>query len=120
MTVKECYDAMGADYDDVLGRLRTDERIQKFLLKVIEDQTYELLCTSLKNGDMDGAFRAAHTLKGISLNLSLTALYNSSSRLSDYLKEKKGGAAEIERMMTAVKADYKRTLECIEKLKASI
>ena len=31
MTVKECYEAMGADYDDVMGRLRKDERVQKFL-----------------------------------------------------------------------------------------
>ena len=36
MTVKECYDAMGADYEDVFARLRKDERIQKFLLKVIK------------------------------------------------------------------------------------
>ena len=42
MTVKECYDAMGADYEDVFARLRKDERIQKFLLKVMNDKSYDL------------------------------------------------------------------------------
>ena len=37
MTVRECYEAMGADYEDVLGRLRKDERIQKFVLKLLND-----------------------------------------------------------------------------------
>ena len=64
MTVKECYDAMGADYEDVFARLRKDERIQKFLLKVMNDKSYDLLCSSLESGDMAEAFRAAHTLKG--------------------------------------------------------
>ena len=48
MTVKECYDAMGADYEDVFARLRKDERIQKFLLKVMNDKSYDLLCSSLE------------------------------------------------------------------------
>ena len=34
MTVKECYEAIGADYEDVMGRLRKDERVQKFVLKL--------------------------------------------------------------------------------------
>ena len=29
---------MGADYEDVFARLRKDERIQKFLLKVMNDK----------------------------------------------------------------------------------
>lgn len=33
MTVKECYDAIGADYDDVFSRLRKDDRIRKFCLR---------------------------------------------------------------------------------------
>ena len=50
MTVKECYDAMGADYEDVLGRLRKDERIQKFVLKLLNDKSYELLLILWKRG----------------------------------------------------------------------
>ena len=61
MTVRECYEAMGADYEDVFGRLRKDERIQKFVLKLLNDKSYELLMNSMETGNMDEAFRAAHT-----------------------------------------------------------
>ena len=32
MTVKECYEQMGADYEGVLGRLRSEVLIKKLLL----------------------------------------------------------------------------------------
>ena len=85
MTVRECYEAMGADYEDVLGRLRKDERIQKFVLKLLNDKSYELLMNSMEAGDMTEAFRAAHTLKGVCQNLSITALYHSSAELAKYM-----------------------------------
>ena len=37
MTVKQCYEAMEANYEEVESRLRTEERIKKFLLKVLND-----------------------------------------------------------------------------------
>ena len=66
MTVKECYEIIGANYEEVESRLRTEERIKKFLLKVLNDKSYDLLCDSIKQKNMEEAFRAAHTLKGIS------------------------------------------------------
>lgn len=36
MTVKECYECLGADYEDVSCRLRSEERILKFLKNGIE------------------------------------------------------------------------------------
>ena len=71
MDVKQCYEKMGGDYDDVMSRLRTDERIKKFLLKVAEDKSFDNLCENLKTRNIEEAFRAAHTLKGVGLNLSL-------------------------------------------------
>ena len=49
MTIKECYQKMGGDYDEVFSRFRKDERIQKFVLKFLDDKSYELLCESLKS-----------------------------------------------------------------------
>ena len=60
MTVKECYDAMGADYEDVFARLRKDERIQKFLLKVMNDKSYDLLCSSLESGKASARIYRLH------------------------------------------------------------
>lgn len=47
MTLQECYAAMGGNYDEVLGRLRSDRLIQKFVLKFVDDGSYQLLLDSM-------------------------------------------------------------------------
>ena len=86
MTLQECYKAMGSNYDEVLGRLRSERMIHKFALKFLEDTSYELLITSMENKDYAEAFRAAHTIKGVCQNLDFTRLYRSSSQLSEALR----------------------------------
>lgn len=116
MTVKECYDAMGADYSEVEGRLRTEERIRKFVCKVPEDQSYALLCDSLKQRDMDEAFRAAHTIKGVCQNLALTKLGHSAAALSDRLRDRREYGEDVEELFAQVQKDYIEKVECIRQL----
>ena len=110
MTVKECYEIIGANYEEVESRLRTEERIKKFLLKVLNDKSYDLLCDSIKQKNMEEAFRAAHTLKGISQNLSLTTLYQSSNLLSEEYSK------QAEELFEQVKKDYIHITETIKNL----
>ncbi len=119
MTVKECYDAMGADYEDVMGRLRKDERVQKFLLKVLDDKSFALLCSSLESRDMSEAFRAAHTMKGVSQNLSLMRLYQSANEMSELLRDRKEYGDDIEPVLKKVQEDYELTIACIRQLAES-
>ena len=72
MTVKECYECLGADYEDVSCRLRSEERILKFLKMVLKDTSFKDLCDAMEEQDYEKAFRAVHTLKGVLLNLGLT------------------------------------------------
>ncbi len=116
MTVRECYEAMGADYEDVLGRLRKDERIQKFVLKLLNDKSYELLMNSMEAGDMAEAFRAAHTLKGVCQNLSITALYHSSAELADRLRDGQEYGEDVVPLLEQVKKDYTLAMDCIRQL----
>ena len=116
MTVRECYEAMGADYEDVLGRLRKDERIQKFVLKLLNDKSYELLMNSMEAGDMTEAFRAAHTLKGVCQNLSITALYHSSAELADRLRDGQEYGEDVAPLLERVKKDYTLAMDCIRHL----
>ena len=73
MTLQECYARLGGDYEDVLGRLRSERLIQKFIIKFLDDGNFDLLCSSVESGDVSEAFRAAHTIKGMCQNLSFTA-----------------------------------------------
>lgn len=75
MTVKECYEQMGADYEDVLGRLRNEALIRKFAKKFLEDGSFQMLKDGLAKKDGEMAFRAAHTLKGVCQNLGFDNLY---------------------------------------------
>ena len=42
MTLKECYEKMEANYDEVIGRLRSERLVQKFALKFLDDPSYQL------------------------------------------------------------------------------
>ncbi len=117
MTVQECYEEMGADYNDVLSRLRTDERIVKFLLRVYDDGSFKLLESSLAEKNIPEAFRAAHTLKGVCMNLSLTALFKSSNLLTESLRNRTEYGEDIVPLFEHVKSDYEKTMNCILKLK---
>ena len=116
MTVEECYEKMGGDYADVTSRLRTDERIKRFLLKVVDDASFNNLCENLAAHNIEEAFRAAHTLKGVCSNLSLTMLFHSASAITEVLRGKTEYSAEVEPYLERVKEDYAVTMECIKKL----
>lgn len=112
MTLQECYAAMGGNYEEVLGRLRSERLIRKFVLKFLEDESYNLLCTSLEAGNYEDAFRGAHTIKGVCQNLSMTKLQTSSTALADALR---GGVwkDEAAELVERVKADYQETTAAI-------
>lgn len=88
MTLKECYEAMGSDYDGVLSRLRSEKLIQKFTLRFLDDKSYQDLRQALDAGNGEDAFRGAHTLKGVSQNLGFTKLYETSAALTESLRSR--------------------------------
>ena len=116
MTVKECYEIMKGDYDDVISRLRTDDRVKKFLSKVLSDPSFSQLCNALESKNIEEAFRAAHTLKGVCKNLSLTNLAYSASNLTEALRGRQDYGDDIEPLFTKVKKDYALTMACIQTL----
>ena len=86
MTVKECYEQMGADYEGVLGRLRSEVLIKKFAKKFLDDGSFRSLKDNLAQKNGEEAFRAAHTLKGVCQNLGFTNLYQPAYELTEVLR----------------------------------
>ena len=106
MTVKECYEQMGADYEDVLGRLRNEALIRKFAKKFLEDGSFQMLKDGLAKKDGEMAFRAAHTLKGVCQNLGF-----------DNLEKLRGRDTEgCEELFAKVEKQYNKTAEAIRML----
>ena len=48
MTMRECYEAIGGNYEDVLERLHSEALIRRFTLKFLEDQSYIQLKQALE------------------------------------------------------------------------
>ncbi len=117
MTLEECYTALGGDYQDVLGRLRSERLVQKFVLKFLDDGSYDLLCASMRKDNGEEAFRAAHTIKGMCQNLSFTALAESSAALTEALR---GGKTADPALFDQVKEDYQRTVAAISAYRESL
>ncbi|MGN0437748.1 MAG: Hpt domain-containing protein [Lachnospiraceae bacterium] len=88
MSLKECYDALGGDYESVKERITNDAIIEKFLIKFISEPSYQNLSGALDKKDYVEAFRAAHSLKGVCANLGFKKLEMTSSIITEYLRDK--------------------------------
>ena len=120
MTLKECYASLNGDYDEVMGRLRSERLVQKFVLKFLADGSYELLCASLEAGDREEAFRAAHTIKGVCANLGFSALLESSEQLTESLRDGAPPQPGEEELIRRVGEDYQRTVQAIQAFQGAL
>ena len=118
MTLKECYEKMEANYEEVIGRLRSERLVQKFALKFLDDPSYRLLITSMEEKNYEEAFRAAHTIKGVCQNLAFDRLGRSSSQLCEALRG--GFHPEAPQLFELTRQDYALTAGAIRDFQASI
>lgn len=86
MTIRECYEKLHGDYEDVISRLGSDSLTERFILKFLNDKTFDTLKQAVDDGDVSASFKAAHTLKGVAANLSFTALFETTGRLTEQLR----------------------------------
>ena len=117
MTLKECYEKMEANYDEVIGRLRSERLVTKFVVKFLDDDSCALLLRSMDEKNYEEAFRAAHTIKGVCQNLSFTSLYEVSNRLNEALRN--GPTPEAPGLVEEVKAEYDKTVSAIRAFQES-
>ncbi len=115
MDVRECYSRIKGNYEEILGRMRNEERVKKFLRLFLKDGSYERLCAAMEAGDCSEAFLAAHSLKGVSQNLAFTDLFASVEDLTERLRAGQCGAQERE-IFNAIKEKYDVLVKTIEKL----
>ncbi|MGN0651253.1 MAG: Hpt domain-containing protein [Oscillospiraceae bacterium] len=110
MTIKECYQQFGGDYDEVMTRLPGEALIKKFITKFLDDGSFSALQTAMAQGSREQAFAAAHTLKGVCSNLSINRLRSSVSELTELLRPQTDAMPEgADALFEAVKRDYELT-----------
>ena len=109
---------MGSDYAEVLVRLTKEERIEKYVVKFLEDTTYQELCKAKEAGDYKAVFLAIHTLKGVSQNLGFGKLYEASYELTEAVRG--GVKLQDEALFDAVSVAYAKTVGVIKQYTESI
>lgn len=104
--------AAGINVDSALARfMNNDALMEKFLRRFPDDPSYAQLCQAMTQGDVDAAFTAAHTLKGIAGNLSLDDLSAAASVVVESLRSKNLDAAR--QQMVQLQAAYTRVRDAL-------
>lgn len=94
----------GSDYENILKRFGSEAMIQRFALKFLKDGSFSDLKNALEAKDGERAFRAAHTLKGVCINLGFDRLYNVSAELTEKLRGRE--IEESEELFEQVEKEY--------------
>ncbi len=115
MTIRECYESIGADFEVVFARMMKKEAlVEKFAKKFLNDKSYSELLNAFEVGDADAAFRAAHTLKGVTMNLGFSNMYQPVSALTEIFR---GGTLEnAEAQLQELKEEYRKTIAALQQV----
>lgn len=119
MTLKDFYSKLGDDYNDVLVRLISEERIEHFVIRFLDDNSFDSLYESLKNKDYSKAFNSAHNLKGIAQNLGFGHLAEAADEISNVLRQQdQNGYIAAYSLINKVAYEYRKTISAINLLKS--
>ena len=115
MTLREFYDKIGSSLDAVKSQMgMPDKLVDKFVKKFPNDKSAEELFRTFESKDYETAFRMAHTIKGLCLNLGFDKLRESASEMTEALR---GGVADnAEELLETVRRDYNEIIDAIKEL----
>lgn len=119
MGIRECYQSFGGDYEDVRKRLPKEELILRFVMKFLEDDSFARLRDALEARDYGEAFQAAHSLKGVSRNLSFRRLSASSDALTELLRHREQEPVDetlCAQLFSQVQTDYEKIVAAVRQL----
>ena len=101
------------DVDDALSRIGGNMSLyQRLLGRFVDGNLYEELVKTLQQGDFEESTRQAHSLKGVSANLSLVKIRSLSIELEQLLKDN----ADYSSCLSELKEAFTVTLEKISEL----
>ena len=87
MLTIEQLNQFGADTAEGIARCAGMEALYLRLVKMVPNESnFGLLKTAVEANDLDAAFAAAHALKGVLGNLSLTPMFNKVSEMTELLR----------------------------------
>ena len=114
MTIEACYRQLGGDLAQAEKHLSGRRLVERFIVRFLDDGSFVSLCSAMEDGSREAAFRAAHSLKGVSGTLGFSRLYASASQLTELLRpEEKAIPDDARALYEIVKQDYRITADAI-------
>lgn len=113
MDVRSVYEALEVDFSEVLVLLRKEDRVAMYLELTMSDPAFATLDDAMAHSDWDTAFRAAHTIKGMAMNLVLKPLSDAAIDLVECLRgglPDEGEARQLYARLHACAADVERLM----------
>ena len=111
MTLKECYELTGSDYEAALSRLGSEEVMDVIVTMFAKDDTFAALKSLIAAGNTEEAQKAAHKLKGVTSNIGFGLLASSSTEILGALRNNDIKAASAILQMTLPL--YERTVAAV-------
>lgn len=86
MTIQEFYKAINGNYRETVSRLQSDLLVTKFVKKFAFDSSVSRLKKAQEENNLQNAFLAAHTLKGVAATLGFSTLAGAAAELTEQLR----------------------------------
>lgn len=113
MTLQELYFEIEGNYTDIIQRFGTEERISRFVRLFLKDDSYSAFLQAVKENNVQDAFRAIHTLKGVCLNLGFQGMTQIVNEITELLRV--GNMEEGERKIPELQEVYENHISLIQK-----
>ena len=117
MTAEELYNSIDGNYAEAKKRLMNDRLISKFIVKFLNDPSYDQFIAAWKEKNEEMLFRSSHTLKGVCANLALDKLYTLASDICEYYrpgKEAERAGKDVAALVMALEEQYALTVAAIK------
>ncbi len=108
MLTTDALQELGVNVKEGLGRCLNNEGFYlRMVNKALDDEeNFRRLSAAVAAGDKAAAFEAAHALKGVAGNLSLTPLYEPLSEMTELLRV--GAAADYDALLARALASFEQ------------
>lgn len=90
MTIEQCYEKLGGDFQRVCCRLPGRAFVERFMKRYLEDDSAQQMLSALQERNAEEAYRYALALKGVAGNLGFENLERSAAELTEALRRSGG------------------------------